>query len=253
MPPQNTILGSSIKIHGGDLGADSDWTLGCIAVKNSELKQIVDQIPKQMAMVEIYKSEKQAEVINREGYVNKKTLQKALELVKEGCNYTSDATAIFNMSYPMGDFDKSQGVCTDLAIRSLRGINIDLQALLYEDIKLNSGRYRISRSNTNIDHRRTRNLKIYFDFHALVNEEKHPFSLVTQTLSATNKASYLNLSQCWVDANNKFINLNQFMLLDRNLNDVFFFDGKKKKKNLYISYNTGEKVKPSIYELDNSR
>ncbi len=175
MPLQNTKLGSSIKIHGGNPGSDSDWTLGCIALKNSELKQIIAQIPKQMAMVEIYKSKKQAYLINSDGYANKIILKKAQELVKKGCNYTRDATSIIKMKYPMGDFDSSQGVCTDLAIRSLRGINIDLQALLYEDIILNSGRYRsISSPNTNIDHRRTRNLKIYFDFHALVLTNKTP-------------------------------------------------------------------------------
>ncbi len=175
MPPQNTILGSSIKIHGGDPGSDSDWTLGCIAVKNTELKQIVAQIPKQMAIVEVYKSKKQSEIFNSDGYVNKKILERALELVKKGCVYTRDATAIIPLTYPMGDLDRSKGVCTDLVIRSLRVLNIDLQALLYEDIILNPGRYRnISNPNANIDHRRTRNLKKYFDLNARILTNKTP-------------------------------------------------------------------------------
>jgi murein L,D-transpeptidase YafK len=43
MPPQNTRLGGEIYIHGG--GIVSDWTQGCIALKNEEMKELFDAVP----------------------------------------------------------------------------------------------------------------------------------------------------------------------------------------------------------------
>ncbi|MCK4764122.1 MAG: DUF1287 domain-containing protein [Candidatus Aminicenantes bacterium] len=169
LPPQNTTLGGSIKIHGGAAGVGSDWTLGCAAMKNADITNLFAQIPEKPVMVEIYRSRKQARLLNETGYVNRRVLSEAQQLKKKGCSYTQKAISIIPMSFPMGDFDKSIGVCTDVAIRALRGVGIDLQALLYEDIVLHPGRYpKIPKPNTNIDHRRTRNLKIFFDFHAEV-------------------------------------------------------------------------------------
>jgi murein L,D-transpeptidase YafK len=43
MPPQNTKLGGEIYIHGG--GTEKDWTWGCLALKDEEMKEIFDAIP----------------------------------------------------------------------------------------------------------------------------------------------------------------------------------------------------------------
>lgn len=43
MPPQNTKLGGEIYIHGG--GTITDWTQGCIALRDEEMKEIFDAIP----------------------------------------------------------------------------------------------------------------------------------------------------------------------------------------------------------------
>lgn len=43
MPPQNTKLGGEIYIHGG--GTEKDWTWGCMALKNEEMKEIFDAVP----------------------------------------------------------------------------------------------------------------------------------------------------------------------------------------------------------------
>jgi murein L,D-transpeptidase YafK len=40
MPPQNTKLGGEIYIHGG--GTEKDWTWGCLALKDEEMKEIFD-------------------------------------------------------------------------------------------------------------------------------------------------------------------------------------------------------------------
>ena len=43
MPPQHTGLGGEIYIHGG--GAGRDWTWGCVALENEEVKEIFDAVP----------------------------------------------------------------------------------------------------------------------------------------------------------------------------------------------------------------
>lgn len=42
MPPQKTKLGGEIYIHGG--GCNSDWTAGCMALKNEEMQEIFESI-----------------------------------------------------------------------------------------------------------------------------------------------------------------------------------------------------------------
>ena len=43
MPPQKTALGGEIYIHGG--GIESDWTDGCVALQNEEIREIYEMIP----------------------------------------------------------------------------------------------------------------------------------------------------------------------------------------------------------------
>jgi murein L,D-transpeptidase YafK len=42
-PPQKTALGGEIYIHGG--GIESDWTEGCIAMKNEEIEELYNAVP----------------------------------------------------------------------------------------------------------------------------------------------------------------------------------------------------------------
>ena len=42
-PGWNTALGGEIFIHGG--GTASDWTLGCVALENPEIKELFDALP----------------------------------------------------------------------------------------------------------------------------------------------------------------------------------------------------------------
>lgn len=48
-PPQNTRLGGDIFIHGGGagklLGLVRDWTLGCVALENENIKELFDLLP----------------------------------------------------------------------------------------------------------------------------------------------------------------------------------------------------------------
>jgi uncharacterized protein YijF (DUF1287 family) len=70
------------------------------------------------------------------------------------------------MSYPNGDIDLSKGVCTDVVIRAMRTIGIDLQKLVHEDMNAHFNDYpalwNLKKTDSNIDHRRVQNLDKFF-------------------------------------------------------------------------------------------
>ena len=164
MPPQDTILGSSLRIHGG--GASADWTLGCIALEDKDIADIFSKVPAKVR-VEVYKSRDQFKKINKWNYVNNLVSDGIEKVIKKKPKYTAYAMKYRKLKYPGGDINKTDAVCTDVVIRALRSAGIDLQALLHEDVKLYPGRYkkRIINSDYNIDHRRVRNLKLFFDIY----------------------------------------------------------------------------------------
>ena len=71
------------------------------------------------------------------------------------------------ISYPGGDVQPNTGVCTDVVIRSLRKIGIDLQKEIHEDMSQNFNLYPnnwgLSKPDKNIDHRRVYNQMKYFE------------------------------------------------------------------------------------------
>jgi uncharacterized protein YijF (DUF1287 family) len=69
------------------------------------------------------------------------------------------------MKYPLGDPGWQRGACVDVVIRGFRhasGNTIDLQKLVFKDIKKSPEAYGIPAPDSNIDHRRTRNLVVFF-------------------------------------------------------------------------------------------
>jgi len=75
----------------------------------------------------------------------------------------------FSIKYPNGDIPKNKGVCTDVIIRSYRKLGIDLQKEVHEDIKSHFSKYPnlkkwgMTKTDSNIDHRRVPNLAIFFE------------------------------------------------------------------------------------------
>jgi uncharacterized protein YijF (DUF1287 family) len=69
------------------------------------------------------------------------------------------------LDYPMGDVPLDRGVCTDVVIRSLRKIGMDLQKLIHEDRLVHpsryAGLYSGKKPDYNIDHRRVKNIQAY--------------------------------------------------------------------------------------------
>jgi uncharacterized protein YijF (DUF1287 family) len=73
----------------------------------------------------------------------------------------------YKIPYPNGDVPANIGVCTDVIIRAYRSIGKDLQKLVHEDMLNNKAEYDKRRfykkeADSNIDHRRTFNLRTYF-------------------------------------------------------------------------------------------
>ena len=89
--------------------------------------------------------------------------QAALERTKHFVTYNGSYRKI---SYPNGDVPSYFGVCTDVVIRSYRALGIDLQQLVHEDMKARFKSYPknwgLKRTDTNIDHRRVPNLRVFF-------------------------------------------------------------------------------------------
>ncbi len=75
------------------------------------------------------------------------------------------------IAYPNGDVPNHIGVCTDVIIRSYRALGVDLQELVHEDMKRafheypNLQMWGLSAPDTNIDHRRVLNLRVFFERH----------------------------------------------------------------------------------------
>jgi uncharacterized protein YijF (DUF1287 family) len=70
------------------------------------------------------------------------------------------------IAYPMGDVPDDRGACTDVVIRAYRKVNVDLQALVHQDMRRNFPAYPqlwgLRGPDRNIDHRRVPNLQKFF-------------------------------------------------------------------------------------------
>ena len=74
--------------------------------------------------------------------------------------------AYAKLKYPGGDVPIDRGVCTDVIIRALRRVDVDLQALVHDDKLKSPAAYPKEWGNlppdTSIDHRRVPNLMVFF-------------------------------------------------------------------------------------------
>ena len=72
------------------------------------------------------------------------------------------------LEYPGGDVSHEIGVCTDVVVRAMRNAGLDLQALVYQDMKRRRGAYGLGKSKTpnrHIEHRRVRRQIVWFKKH----------------------------------------------------------------------------------------
>lgn len=98
-------------------------------------------------------------------YEQNEIVERARLEIDRVTNY--DATWMEVSSYPMGDVPQTRGACTDVVVRSLRPIGIDLQELVHEDVTRDLDGYKLSAADTNIDHRRVSTMFTFFQRNAM--------------------------------------------------------------------------------------
>ena len=77
------------------------------------------------------------------------------------------APAYVRLDYPGGDVAADRGVCSDVLIRAMRAVGVDLQVDVHRDMRAHFSDYPrhwgLTRPDANIDHRRVPNLERYFE------------------------------------------------------------------------------------------
>jgi uncharacterized protein YijF (DUF1287 family) len=95
---------------------------------------------------------------------HQRALQEAAR-AEVGVTVTYDPSYV-RIPYPNGDLPMDRGVCTDVVIRALRKVGIDLQKCVHEDMKANPSAYAKlwgqHPPDPSIDHRRVPNLMCYY-------------------------------------------------------------------------------------------
>ena len=90
----------------------------------------------------------------------------ALTQAQSGETVTEDR-AYYQIAYPNGDVPARKGVAADVIVRAYRGMDLDLQVLVHEDMaasfRLYPQLWGASGPDTNIDHRRVANLQRFFE------------------------------------------------------------------------------------------
>lgn len=89
------------------------------------------------------------------------------DIVNSACAYIETEPKYKSRYYQGGYPDDGYGVCTDVVAQALAGAGYDLRKLVDEDIRENPYDYDIDVPDSNIDFRRVRNLKVYFEHTAI--------------------------------------------------------------------------------------
>lgn len=87
-------------------------------------------------------------------------LQGALAYIETRPKYKSK---YYETGYP----DDEYGVCTDVVAKALKNAGYDLMELVQEDISENPQDYSLEKQDINIDFRRVKNLKVFFEHRAV--------------------------------------------------------------------------------------
>ncbi len=166
MPPQNTRLGSSIRIHGGGVG--TDWTAGCVALRDRDVVDLYGAVGMGTEVRVLGRKEKKPYGDrDRDGIPDQiDGLLGAKKTVINGSKYDGKYVHIPKRG---GDVPREIGVCTDVIVRALRNAGLDLQVEVQADRERRPAAYprMAARQNPSIDHRRVKNLAPWFARHWL--------------------------------------------------------------------------------------
>ena len=104
-----------------------------------------------------------AHAVRAEPSVGQRVAAAALAQVGVTVDYDPSYT---RLAYPGGDVPLARGVCSDVVVRALRRLGVDLQQLVHEDMRASFSAYPrkwgLRRPDRNIDHRRVLNLQTFF-------------------------------------------------------------------------------------------
>lgn len=89
------------------------------------------------------------------------------DILKSARKYIATKPKYKSKYYDGGYPDDKYGVCTDVVANGLLGAGYDLKELVNADILANREDYDIKNVDKNIDFRRVRNLKVYFEHTAI--------------------------------------------------------------------------------------
>jgi uncharacterized protein YijF (DUF1287 family) len=162
-PPQTTPLGGSIRIHGGGVG--NDWTAGCVALRDADVTELYRFVGVG-TRVRVLGARHARLADDRDGDGIPDLADVAIGARKTVLNAAAYTEGYFRLAFPGGDVPRQKGVCTDVIVRALRNAGFDLQALQQQDVQARRRAYPwIARPDGNIDHRRVKNLAVYFGRH----------------------------------------------------------------------------------------
>lgn len=131
-----------------------------------ELAQRTNQQRQQQHAQAAWQTQRSQRVVSID--YSERLAQAAIDRLRYRVNYNG---AYIPIGYPNGDVPQNIGVCTDTVIRSYRRLGVDLQRLVHEDISRafysypNLPKWGLQGPDTNIDHRRVHNLKVFFTRH----------------------------------------------------------------------------------------
>jgi len=163
MPPQDTRLGSSIRIHGG--GAESDWTAGCVALRDDDVIDLYRAV-RLGTEVRVLGERDALPFGDRDGDGIPDRIDVLLGARKTALNGAEYDGRYVKIPPAGGDVPREIGVCTDVIVRALRNAGLDLQAALQADRDRRPKAYpRMKEPNPSIDHRRVKNLWPWFERH----------------------------------------------------------------------------------------
>lgn len=89
------------------------------------------------------------------------------DILDNAIEYVGTRPKYKSVYYASGYPDDEFGVCTDVVARALLGSGYDLQELVNRDIHEHPEDYDITKPDANIDFRRVKNLKVFFDHTAI--------------------------------------------------------------------------------------
>ena len=89
------------------------------------------------------------------------------DILQGARDYIASQPVYKSKYYSTGYPDDQYGVCTDVVANAMRSAGYDLMQLVHEDILTDPDAYGIEEPDINIDFRRVKNLRVYFEHTAI--------------------------------------------------------------------------------------